>query len=201
MITLGKAFLFILSVVVLILSLKWLYVCLHELETPNYQETNKQGSFSFRHYSGLILATTKVHDSQVFALKTGFRLVAAYIFGSNQEEVKIEMTKPVLQMGQNKDWQIAFIMPQKFDLSELPKPKSIEVKLSVLPAADYLVSRFSGRIRQKHLLSHYQNLKAYAKKKGCKIEGDPIFAFYNPPWTLPILRRNEIWLKLTKPCD
>lgn len=200
MMALGKFGLLMLSIVVLVLSLKWIYASLHESETPFYQEANKQGSFAFRHYPTLILASTDVHDAQMGALKTGFRTVAAYIFGGNQDQLKIAMTRPVLQIGHAMKWQIAFIMPQKFTLSELPLPKNQMVKLSTLAAADYVVCRFSGRIRQKNLQDHAQQLNNFLQKKGCHTEGEPIFAFYNPPWTLPIFRRNEVWLKLSKPC-
>ena len=179
---------------------KWLYFGLQYTETPHYQEFKKQGKISWRHYPPLNIVKVKVQGPQQEALQKGFVAVAAYIFGENATHTKIAMTKPVLQMGQAQNWQVAFILPQKYALSDLPLPVKANLELLTLMEGDYLVQRFSGRIRESRLQSQMLQLMTFAQVHDCQVQGEPIFAFYNPPWTLPFMRRNEVWLKLEKAC-
>ena len=55
-----------------------------------------------------------------------------------------------------------------------------------------LAIRFSGIPNQETLDQKTQKLQQYAQTNGLQLVGEPSYAFYNPPWTLPWMRRNEV---------
>ncbi|MBT5950501.1 MAG: heme-binding protein [Betaproteobacteria bacterium] len=108
------------------------------------------------------------------------------------------MTAPVEQNQVNGTWAINFTMPSEYTLKTLPKPNNTAVILSALPSQTFITIQFSGRSSIENISTHESKLKAFVIKNNIKIQDDPIYAFYNPPWTLPILRRNEVMFKVDK---
>ena len=104
-----------------------------EIETPNYTLLEKKGLFEIRIYDPVILAITNVKSNYRESTYTGFRRIANYIFGGNNENMEIAMTAPVLASSPvNNDgiYNIAFVMPKEHPLSNLPKPnyEYVEIK-------------------------------------------------------------------------
>ena len=116
------------------------------IEEPAYQVMIKDGDFELRRYNTMIIAEVVVMGSLSEASNKGFRQVADYIFGNNEDPLKkqaekIEMTAPVTvepdlsskiamtapvtvesQGGnQQSTWKLSFVMPSKFTLETLPK--------------------------------------------------------------------------------
>ncbi len=120
------------------------------------------------------------------------------------------MTAPVIQQalenaggsteaGQPLDrglWKVRFVMPQAFALDALPVPLDPAVKPVPLAARRYVVIRFAGSANDDNLRRHHAILRRHVLELGLNVTGEPVLAFYDPPWTLPFLRRNEIWLEL-----
>ena len=139
-----------------------------------------------------------------------FRLIAAYIFGANTPNAKIAMTAPVQQQSSQKiamtapvtqqtagdSWTVRFIMPSNWTLETLPAPHDTRVTLKPVPANRMLVIRFSGSASDSQIKTKTDELRRYAADKMLATVGEPLLAFYNPPWTLPFFRRNEIMLEL-----
>jgi effector-binding domain-containing protein len=184
-------------------------MCANKTPEPEYTVLQSDQSIEIRQYPLLIVAQVTKTGERYPALNAGFRQLADYIFGYNQSRRKIAMTAPVMQQGMqitmaapvtqqisNGDWLVRFVMPTEFDLSSLPKPNDEAVKLLVVPARKYMVIRFSGANTDKNIQAHLQTLLNYILKKRLKTIGTPIMAFYNPPWILPFLRRNEIMIEL-----
>lgn len=186
-------------------------------EEPKYSLLEKSESFELRSYAPQIIAQVKVTGDMDAASSQGFRLIAAYIFGQNQVNQTIAMTAPVgIEMNtqaQNakiamtapvgiqadkesqagaQQWTVSFVMPAEYTLTSLPKPINPQVKIRELPAEKKAVLVFSGLYSEDKVLEKTQALEAWIKLKGLQITGEPQFARYNPPWTLPFLRRNEI---------
>lgn len=112
------------------------------------------------------------------------------------EKEKIPMTAPVVVEGGTggQAMTMRFFMPEKYSLSDLPTPVDERIKLSVLPQQTFVVVRFSGSWRQSEFDKQAEALQAYAAGAGLKTSGKPVSAFYNPPFTPPFLRRNEVLL-------
>jgi hypothetical protein len=182
------------------LGFKFLFVSLRSIESPHYQVIEKYKNIELRKYPAIILASVDLSGKQLQVLPVGFKKIADYIFGNNNKAQRIAMTAPVLEIGSNDSWQVAFIMPAKFTMHDLPKPIHSEIKTSKRPGSQYIVLRFSGSIKYKNLSYKLKEFNDYLQKNNCTTFGEPVFAFYNPPWTLPFLRRNEIWYQIKQSC-
>jgi hypothetical protein len=97
------------------------------------------------------------------------------------------------QAGPNQ-WRMFFVMPSQYTLATLPTPLSPEVKLKEMPAHRKAVISFTGFNSQEKTQEKTAELKAWMKSKNLTPLGEPQLARYNPPWSIPFLRRNEVML-------
>jgi hypothetical protein len=180
------------------------------VEQPEYAVISVSGAFEVRAYPPMIVARAEVEGERKSAIEAGFRLIAAYIFGANAPNAKIAMTAPVeqqasqtiamtapvIQEPKGKAWTVRFIMPKEWSLETLPAPSDDRVKVEAVPARRMVAIRFTGLADDATIAEKTAELSAFARERGLSVRGEPLFAFYNPPWTLPMLRRNEIMLEL-----
>jgi len=195
-----------------------LLVCLSgtimsQVEQPKYTVLESAGDIEVRQYEPTIVAEVEVRGERMKALNQGFRLIADYIFGNNlsskkvamtapvtqETGEKIAMTAPVTQDGKGDSWKVRFVMPADYTLETLPKPKNQDIRLIAVPARKAVVIRFSGYNTDKNINAHREALLKYITDHRLTVVGPPTTAFYNPPWTLPFLRRNEIMFELSDP--
>ena len=184
-------------------------------EEPKYVLIEKSEPFELRAYAPQIVAEVKVEGDLDAASNQGFRLIAAYIFGKNQISEKISMTAPVgIESSDQKksakiamtapvgiesagnQWTVSFVMPAEYTLASLPKPLDPQVKIKEVPAEKRAVITFSGFYNEDKVLEKTQALRDWIKSKNLKSMGEPQFARYNPPWTLPFMRRNEVMIRV-----
>lgn len=181
----------------------------YKVPEPKYQIIKTENDIEIRQYPPLIVAQVQVKGERYAAINAGFKILADYIFGGNhseqkismtapvtQETIKISMTAPVSQQRMGEYWNIRFVMPEKYDLNTIPKPNNKSITLLEVPAKKYVVIRFSGRNSQGNLSEHEKILNNFILKHHLKELNPPIYAFYNPPWILPFLRRNEIMIEV-----
>lgn len=194
------------------------------VEQPKYRVISAQGNIQIREYNPSIVAEVQVQGEREEAISQGFRLLADYIFGNNkveqdiamtapvkqqssekiamtapvtqQSSQKIEMTAPVKQQGSDNAWKVNFTMPSKYSMNTLPKPNNEKVTLHQVPSKKYVVIKFSGMGSNKNLAAHEKELQEYISENKIQAISKPIYAFYNPPWTLAFLRHNEIMIEI-----
>lgn len=183
----------------------------YKVSEPSYLTLKTEGPITIRQYPTITVAQVEMNGDRYYSINYGFKLLANYIFGENKEKLKIAMTAPVMQtqvMTVNTDsknkkpednkWIIRFVMPANYDKTKLPEPNNLQVKLSTIAEKKYIVISFSGFNTETNLNSHLDELKNYINRHRLHTVGYPLYAFYNPPWILPFLRRNEIMLELDK---
>lgn len=179
-------------------------------EQPDYRTLQRDGSLELREYGPRLVAETLVTGDAEAARNAGFRRVAAYIFGANQGREQVAMTAPVTQAGgqaiamtapvvQTPDsasaaaWRIQFIMPAQYrSIDALPKPNDPAVRLREEMGGRYAVRRFSGSRAPSAVTRQTDVLLGDVARKGWRPRGAPVAWFYDPPWTLPMARRNEV---------
>ena len=165
-------------------------------EEPRYTVVQSQGNIEIRDYAPMIVAETEVAGERKDAINRGFRLIAGYIFGGNPPKQKIAMTAPVIQQPAGGKWKVRFVMPASYSLEDLPAPDNPAVRLHPIAAGRFAAIRFSGLSSDDNLGRHRDLLLNFLKERGLAAAADPIMAFYNPPWTLPFLRRNEVLIEI-----
>jgi len=166
------------------------------IETPDYEVVRVLANKAeIRRYPALILAqTTMTPGSFDQNSSLGFRRVAGYIFGSNQEEAKIAMTAPVvMEMGEQT--QMAFVMPKQYTLEDLPQPNSQQVQLTKKEARTLAVLRFGGYSDDAKIQEKAAALRALLQKEQIAFNDQLIYMGYNAPWDF-IGRRNEVAFEL-----
>ena len=166
------------------------------IEEPVYQVEKawEAEQIEIRAYAPRIMAVTGMNEDS----DSGFRVLAGYIFGGNAEEQKIAMTAPVQQtMAGEKE--MAFMMPAEYALKDLPQPEDQRVSFREAPAYTAAVIQFSGWASAEKADENWQQLRRFLITKGIDITGEPTLNQYNPPWTLPFMRRNEIIVPVAVP--
>ena len=183
-------------------------------EEPQFSIIEKSEPFELRSYAPQLIAEVKVEGDLDTASSQGFRLIAAFIFGQNQVSEKISMTAPVaIETAQStkiamtvpvgieasKDsakgvsqWVFSFVMPSEYTMATLPKPLNPLVSIRELPAQRRAAITFSGFYNEAKVLEKTNALEDWIKSKQWQSIGNPQFARYNPPWSIPFMRRNEI---------
>ena len=166
-------------------------------ETAPYKVVRKDGGIELREYDTLHLAKVSMptSDKRSKNMDGGFMKLFRFIDGQNERDEKISMTTPVIIERGEKESSMSFVMPQKSVAKGLPVPKG-EVKLDQIPAVKIVALRFSGVSNSTKEAAQLAVLQAWAAKEGIMVEGTPLFAFYDPPWTLGFMRRNEVLLRV-----
>lgn len=184
-------------------------------EQPKYEVVERIGSsVEIRRYAPRIAA-----EATIDVTKSGnpradaFRIVAAYIFGANKGKKKIDMTSPVeiktagekiamtapVQVNKSeKRLAMRFFMPTQYTREELPEPVDSRVRLVDIPSETVAVLRFTGSTDDAAISTRTAELLKLLRGTNWKTEGTPTAFFYNPPWTIPFLRRNEIAVAVSK---
>lgn len=178
-------------------------------QKPEYDVIRREGDIELRLYAPMIVAEVTVSGDRRDAVNTGFKLLADYIFGNNITNQKISMTAPVTQKDHGpspiqiddtfsiraageKIWTVQFMMPRGYTLMTLPTPNSAAVRLREMPARTRAVITFSGRPSDKHIEEEKDKLTHYLDTRNLSSAGEPVIAYYDPPWVPWFLRQNEI---------
>lgn len=178
-------------------------------ETPPFTVISKGGTYEVRRYEPQLWAyvdytvdpSTDYGDKQ----SVGFQPLFQYITGANDKQQKIPMTAPVVMQQLNADTsrrRMVFIMPasQFTKLEQLPKPTDAAVRLVAVDEPLVLACvTFNMGISTKRVNTREQELRAaatadklplVAERESIRVGG------YNPPWTLPWFRKNELCIPL-----
>ena len=180
-------------------------------EEPSFTVDRHVGGVEIRNYGPRVAAQTTIEADEEAARNEGFRRLARYIFGGNTAKTKIAMTAPVAQKQSEKiamtapvatargaagEWVIRFFMPSEHSLESLPVPNDERVQLVGVPAETVAVLRYSGTATLDAIASHTDQLLKTLRDNGFNTDGEPFSWFYDPPWTIPFRRRNEVAVKL-----
>ncbi|MCX6177899.1 MAG: heme-binding protein [Chlorobiales bacterium] len=178
---------------------------------PQYKVLAEDGDIQIRQYGELIVAETVVEGTYGQTSGTAFSRLAGYIFGKNRAKQKIAMTAPVLQESVSEKiamtapviqekkgsaWVMAFVMPEGYTLETVPIPLDPAVKLRQVQGKKIGVIRYSGLHSENNLRNYAEKLTMWLEKKGYRIVSGPRAASYDPPWTIPFLRRNEVHIDI-----
>ena len=159
-------------------------------EEANYKVVKENKEYEIRKYSDrLVIETNSIEGN-------GFKKLFNYISGNNEDSQEIKMTVPVTQEIKNENMTMQFYLPSKFNEDNAPKPSNSDIKILTIEGGYYAVIKYSGRSSDKNFLKNKDILKKQLKQDNITIIGPPIRASYNSPFTLPMLKRNEVMYRI-----
>lgn len=185
-------------------------------EQPAYEIVDRLGpELEVRRYKPRIAAEVIVaHEDDDDGQDAAFRVLFDYITGANRAKAKIEMTVPLettaaseriamtapVQSDRTEDGRtrMRFFLPGSYDLATAPEPEDPRVRILRLSAQTIAVLRFSGFRGDGKVAAKTAELTAALEASPWRPAAAPMAYFYDPPWTLPFLRRNEVAVAVAK---
>ncbi|GAN78171.1 SOUL family heme-binding protein [Acidisphaera rubrifaciens] len=187
---------------------------------PAYRVIAQVGDAEIRAYGPRLAAQTEAEGDTDAARSAAFRRLAAYIFGANHGQSSIAMTAPVATSAAGASiamtapvatsaaptgapsgahgLTMTFYMPPGFTAATLPVPNDPRVRIVTVPAQTVAVWRYSGSTSDTHVAAAHAALLSALAGSAWRPVGDVYDWFYDPPWTLPPLRRNEAVVEVTQ---
>jgi hypothetical protein len=166
-------------------------------ETAEYKVIKTiSNEIEIREYKDLVLATISTNEAES-TNNNNFRTLFKFISGDNAKEQEIKMTTPVFQQNIHNQKSMSFVMPSDFNKDNLPKPKNKNIKIEFFTNIKLIAIKFSGRSTDDNFNKYQKILEGEIQKNNIAADlKNPINAYYNSPWTLPFLKRNEVLFKL-----
>ena len=161
-------------------------------ENQKYRTVLTDGQMEIRYYPSATFATIYSAETEYKALaSSGFRRLAGYIFGGNDQAQSIPMTAPVrMEMGP-KGSSMSFVMPERFSENDLPKPKDSKIQIQKSAPQYVAVISFNGYANDEKIREHRDLLLKLIQAKGIQVAGEYSFLGYNAPYQF-WGRRNEV---------
>jgi hypothetical protein len=192
-----------------------------DLETVPFKILRREEDYEIREVQSYYVAEATMPGNTGFDFygsSQAFNVLAAYLFGKNKKREEMEMTTPVFVQktqtdGEKMDmttpvvtkqerdqgkWKMSFVLPSKYG-EDLPLPDDSSVRIKLIQEKIVAVATFSGFVTDKEVRARESKLRAAVSKdpqvhvkEGASVE----IAQYNPPFTLPFMRRNELSLEV-----
>jgi hypothetical protein len=167
-----------------------------------------------RRYRPLLVAETVASAAdEGEARNQAFRRLFNYIQGDNRTQAKIAMTAPVetarpsetiamtvpveTAAAGDAGYAMRFFLPAEYTLETAPEPIDPAVRIRQVPERTLAVLRFSGSRSAERVADRQEQLRRLVAGSRWRAEREPISMFYDPPWTIPFLRRNEVALPVS----
>jgi hypothetical protein len=188
------------------------------IEEPDYKVIDTYAGFEVRQYEPYLVAEVDVDGDMNRAGNKAFRILAGYIFGDNAASANMEMTTPVetTEIRQGEKMQmtapvtstaaevgqrttVAFVMEGKYTIENLPTPNDERIRIRQVPLRIMAVRRYSGRWTDARYQQNREQLVNAIESADIEAVSEPILARYNSPFSLPMLRRNEVMVEIKAP--
>ena len=203
------------AVVIILLQSGCSLIGIRSTEEPNYSVLQNENRFEVREYESLVIAETLVDASFADAGNIAFKRLFGYISGDNEAASEISMTAPVMALDENRSgaekismtapvtgqetaqgWRFAFVLPSNYTLATAPIPGNPRVSLRQVPARTVAVVRYTGSWNETAYEENLELLQNWMRQNQLDADSLPRVAGYDPPWTLPFLRRNEVMIDI-----
>lgn len=165
-------------------------------EIQSYEVLESHKGFELRSYPAHTIVSIAAPGDLGSAGMGAFGYLAGYIGGRNQANQAIAMTAPVLQQKKGSGFQVSFVMPA--DMKNPPPPTDPRLALETKEPSVMAAIRFSGMASEALFQRKAELLSSLCEAAGFSVLSEPLFARYNGPWTPPMLRRNEVLLKVER---
>ena len=172
------------------------------VEEPPFKSLKKNGQFELREYANIPIASAPMEG--MGKRDKSFNNLFKYISGANEGNQKIPMTAPVLMEAGPADaagaekGKMSFVIPAAVAKAGAPKPTGDGMTTGKIEASHIATLRFKGWTSEESRKKAEEELATLIKANKLTPIGKPFFAFFDPPWTLEMFRRNEVWQRVEK---
>ena len=182
-------------------------------EEPPYTVLERlAGGVEIRSYAPRVAAEVELVETEGKTdSNTAFRLLFAYIAGANgtsggegariamtmpveikRDSERIAMTVPVVQAETGGAMRMQFFLPAGLTRETAPVPSDTRVRIVDVPEETMAVLRFTGSRENEPVQAKHKELGAVLAGSRWTASGPPFAMFYDAPFTIPFLRRNEV---------
>lgn len=189
-----KTILIFLAIVLLLVGAAQAYFLVgsSKIEEQTYQVLKTENDLEFRFYPSATMATVQIQAEDYRTVgRQGFRSLASYIFGGNNDSTKIAMTAPVHMQKTDSGSAMSFVMPAKFELQDLPQPSSSAVQLTESAPEHVAAITFGGYANDSTIARKTRELEQKLNEMGVKHLDNFRFLGYNAPYQA-VGRRNDV---------
>lgn len=165
-------------------------------ESPDYSVLMRERTIELRKYKNF--SVVEFESSPDTERNTAFRTLFRYIANDNEENEKIPMTIPVIVEKDAQARRMAFVVPQKYK-NDIPRPKDANLSIQKFQEGLFATIQYSGKNTTSKEKKAMKLLKDWVDKKGYREQSNYMVAVYNRPFTLPFMRRNEVWVRVKTP--
>ncbi len=173
------------------------------VEEADWELGGMIGEVEVRLYASLMMATVRGGREN-----RSFTMLFEYINGNNVPKQKIAMIAPVITEsgdGGNMEMSppvlsdeesLAFVLPAKYDINNVPEPMDRHVELSTIPKRQLAVIQYKGNNPDSRVRDKTKRMMSMLKEKGIEIVGRPFLMRYNMRIMPGFLKRNEIAVEI-----
>jgi hypothetical protein len=151
-----------------------------------------------RDYPAHVAIEIAVRGDRKSTVNTGYRVLGEYLAGKNEVNQRIDMISPICQQGDADIWKLVFSLPLDYKIENTPKPTVTQIKLVNVPEKRYIATKLNMFASDEDIDKSQQRLMDYAFPNNLRITSQPIIAFFNPPWSLPFRRKNELMIEVRR---
>lgn len=162
-------------------------------DSPDYEVILDDGVYEIRNYSDFLMVEYEDYNDP--DIQNGFNTLFSYISGENRESEKIQMTVPVIEEIKENSKKIAFVVPHKL-WDSVPQPVSADLSVRKFEGGKIAAIQYSGLPSESKIANEIKLLSTWLESHGYKIKLPFFLAYYNGPFTLPMLRRNEVLVRV-----
>lgn len=169
-----------------------------KIEQYPYVVLKEFDDFEVRKYEAALFSTVKLNESSYEESSSkGFRQLAGYIFGDNEQGQKIAMTSPVA-MEIDSNTKMMFMVPAQYEESSLPKPTNKNIQFERREAKTMAAVKFGGWANDKKIEEFEKKLTLALERENIKTIGKFMYFGYNAPYEI-LNRRNEVVVEVVYP--
>ena len=161
-------------------------------EKVNYVVIEELGDgVEIRQYGENTIISVDADDSN-----SAFRKLANYIFGKNEQNIKIPMTSPVISIQVKDIIHMSFFMPEGHDSESAPAPLEEGIIIHDVGPRKLATVKFYGYVTNSKIRSYRTIIEKSISENSLKSKGDIFLMRYNPPWVPPLIMRNELAVEI-----
>jgi hypothetical protein len=165
-------------------------------EKQKFRLVLKDAELEIRYYPSATMATVYSNATNYKGLaNNGFRKLAGFIFGGNEQKESISMTAPVRMNMTDKGSSMSFVMPEKYENKILPTPNDKNIQIQKSEPTYVAVISFGGYATDEKIDTYKNKLMQILAQRKIAISGAYNFLGYNAPYQF-IGRTNEICIPI-----